>query len=291
MKVAGFTFVRNAIMYDYPVLESIRSILPLCDEYVVAVGKSEDDTLSLIKSIQSPKVKIIETQWDDSLRKGGRVLAKETDKAFAAISPDVDWAFYLQADELVHEKDHPSICAAMEKYKEDTRIAGLLFRYLHFYGSYDYIADDYDWYRREVRIVRRQAPVYSYKDAQGFRIGDNQKLKVKLIDAHIYHYGWVKDPKAMQGKQETFNKLWHDDQWIAQNVAKTEIFDYDAISMLHHFEGTHPEVMHRRIASKNWHFHFDPSQNKYPLKIKLKKWIERITGHRIGEYRNYRLLD
>jgi glycosyltransferase involved in cell wall biosynthesis len=104
MKIAGFTFVRNAIKYDYPIIEAITSILPICDELVVAVGNSEDGTLELIQSIDSPKIKIIETIWDDSLREGGRVLAVETDKALAAISPDANWCFYIQGDEVVHEK-------------------------------------------------------------------------------------------------------------------------------------------------------------------------------------------
>lgn len=108
MKIAGFTFVRNAIKFDYPIIEAITSILPICDEVVVAVGNSEDDTLGLIKSINSPKIKIIETIWDDSLREGGRVLAVETDKALAAVSPDVDWCFYIQGDEVVHEQYLPT---------------------------------------------------------------------------------------------------------------------------------------------------------------------------------------
>ena len=40
MRVSGFTFIRNAIHYDYPIVEAIHSILPLCDEVVVAVGNS-----------------------------------------------------------------------------------------------------------------------------------------------------------------------------------------------------------------------------------------------------------
>ena len=95
MKVAGFSFVRNAIKYDYPIVEAISSVLPVCDEFVVAVGNSEDQTYDLIKSINSPKIKIIETVWDDNLRDGGKVLAVETDKALKAISSDCDWAFYI----------------------------------------------------------------------------------------------------------------------------------------------------------------------------------------------------
>src|SRR5436190_7182423 len=137
MKVSGFTFVRNAVRLDYPVVEAIQSILPLCDEVVVAVGNSEDGTLDLVRSIQSDKVRIVETVWDDTQRVGGRTLALETDKALAAVSVDADWCFYIQADEVVHERYYPSIIEAMKLYKDDRRVDGLLFHYQHFYGSYD----------------------------------------------------------------------------------------------------------------------------------------------------------
>ncbi|MFD2245538.1 glycosyltransferase family 2 protein [Pontibacter ruber] len=290
MKVSGFTFVRNAIKYDYPVVEAIESILPICDEVVVAVGKSEDDTLGLIQSINSPKIRIIETVWDDSLREGGRVLALETDKAFAAISPDSDWAFYIQGDEVLHEQYHAAVREAMEKYKDDPRVDGLLFGYKHFYGSYDYVGESLRWYRREIRVVRNRKDIYSYRDAQGFRKGDNQKLNVKLIDAEIYHYGWVKDPKAMQGKQESFGKLWHSDEWMEQHIAKAEEFDYSGIDALGLFKGTHPKVMQERIARTNWKFTHDLSRNQYRFKDKVKMLVEKLTGYRIGEYRNYKIV-
>ena len=132
MKVSGFSFIRNAIKLDYPIVEAITSILPICDEFVIAVGKSEDDTLALIQSINSPKIKIIETIWDEALREGGRVLASETDKAFSHISPDSDWAFYIQGDEVVHEDYLPLIKKLMEKWKDDLNVEGLLFNYKHF---------------------------------------------------------------------------------------------------------------------------------------------------------------
>jgi hypothetical protein len=44
MKVAGFTFIRNAVKNDYPVVEAITSILSICDEFVVALGNSDDGT-------------------------------------------------------------------------------------------------------------------------------------------------------------------------------------------------------------------------------------------------------
>ncbi|HOO10170.1 MAG TPA: glycosyltransferase family 2 protein, partial [Cyclobacteriaceae bacterium] len=189
MKVSGFTFVRNAVQYDYPVVEAITSILPLCDEFVVAVGNSGDSTRELIQSIHSPKVKIIDTVWDDSLRQGGQTFALETNKAFQSISPEADWAFYIQADEVVHEKYHGAIREAMAKHKDDKRVEGLLCDYIHFYGSYDYVGDAYRWYRREVRIIRNDKSIVSYKDAQGFRRKPNIKINAKLINACVYHYG------------------------------------------------------------------------------------------------------
>ncbi len=290
MKVVGFTFVRNAITYDYPVLESINSLLPLCDEVVVAVGNSADDTLGLIRSIASPKIRIIETVWDDSLREGGRVLAVETDKALAAVPADADWAIYLQADEVLHEADYPAIRAGMARWQHEQAVQGLLLSYRHFYGSYDYVGDSYRWYRREIRIVRPSIGVASYRDAQGFRLADNAKLRVRLLDATVHHYGWVKTPAAMQRKQETFNKLWHTDEWVAQNVAPASEFDYSQVDSLVRFGGAHPQVMLPRIAEQNWRYEHDMSRNHYRPKDQLKRWLEQLTGYRLGEYRNYKLL-
>ena len=289
MKVAGFTFVRNAITYDYPVLESINSLLPLCDEVVVAVGNSADDTLGLIKSLASPKIRLLETVWDDTLREGGQVLAQETDKALAAVPTDADWAIYLQADEVLHEADYATIQAGMARWKDDKAVDGLLLSYRHFYGSYDYVGDSYRWYRREIRIVRPGIGVRSYRDAQGFRLPDNRKLRVKLLDATVHHYGWVKTPAAMQRKQETFNKLWHSDDWVSQHVAPAAEFDYSQVDSLQRFTGTHPAVMTPRITRQNWRYDHDMTRNRYRLKDRLKQAVEQLTGYRIGEYRNYRL--
>lgn len=289
MRVSGFTIVRNAIKFDYPIVEAITSILPLCDEVVVAVGNSDDDTLELIRSINSPRIKIIETVWDDSLREGGRVLADETNKAFAVIDPASDWAFYIQGDEVIHEKYHPAIKEAMQKYKDDKNVEGLLFNYTHFYGSYDYVGDSRRWYRKEIRIVRNDKSISSYKDAQGFR-KNNEKLKVKPIDAYVYHYGWVKPPAAQQAKQQSFHKMWHDDEWMQKNIPQVSEFDYSQVDSLAKFAGTHPAVMQPRVQRQNWKFTFDPTKKKLSLKTHVLMWVERTFGWKPGEYRNYKVI-
>ncbi len=288
MKVAGFTIIRNAIKFDYPVVEAITSILPICDEFIVAVGNSEDDTLQLIKSINSPKIKIIETVWDDSLRQGGQVLAIETNKAFDAISEDVDWCFYIQSDECVHEKHLASIKEAMQKYKDYKQVEGLLFNYVHFYGTYNYVGNSRRWYRKEIRIIKNDKSIRSYKDAQGFRKTDNSKLNVKPISAEIYHYGWVKPPKAQQAKQEHFHKMWHDDEWMKKNIAQVEEFDYSQIDSLEEFKGTHPQVFQTRLKAADWKFNFDKTQIKLSGKDKFLLFIENTSGWKVGEYKNYK---
>ena len=177
----------------------------------------------------------------------------------------------------------------MEQWKDHPEVEGLLFHYRHFYGSYDYVGDSRGWYRNEVRIIRNDKSIRSYRDAQGFRKND-QKLRVKRVDAHINHYGWVKPPEAQQAKQLTFNKLWHDDQWVEQNIAPGNEFDYSDVDALKRFTGTHPKVMQPRVDAMNWKFDHDLSKKNFIAKEWLAYGVEKATGWRMGEYRNFRLI-
>ena len=290
MFVSGFTIARNVIKYDYPIREAISSVLPLCDEFVVAVGRSEDDTLDYIRSIGSEKIRIVETVWDDSLRQGGRVLAEETNKALDAVSEKADWAFYIQADECLHEKYLPTVRETMLRYKDDLETDGLLFHYLHFWGSYRYVADSRNWYRKEIRVVRKNPEIRSYRDAQGFRKQDGSKLKVRQVDAYMHHYGWVRDAEKQILKNADFQRLWHEGESLEERVKKVLEFDYSDIDSLKLFDGTHPQVMEARMAEYNFDFHPDLSKKNLSLKDKLLAGIEKYTGYRVGEYKNYKLI-
>ena len=289
MKVAGFTIIRNARKYDYPVLEAILSVLPLCDAFYVGVGKSDDDTREMIASIPSEKIVILDTVWDDNLREGGLVLSAETNKVFDAIPEDFDWCFYIQSDECVHEDDLKTIRENMQRYKDDKKVDGLLFEYKHFYGHYNYIGIGRRWYKHEIRIIRNNKNIRSYKDAQGFRTRHNKKLLVKNTGAFIYHYGWVKPPRAQQAKQQTFHKMWHSDDWLKKNIPATEEFDYSNIDLLEPYRGPHPLVMEKRIKEAGWQFVYDPRKVKLNLKYRFLFMVEKLTGWRIGENKNYRI--
>lgn len=291
MKVCGFSFIRNALKFDFPIVEAITSVLPICDHFVVAVGKSDDDTRNMIKEIAPEKITIIDTLWDESLKSGGFVYAAETDKAFDAIPDAFDWCFYIQGDEVVHEKYLPIVLKSMQDNVTREEVDGLLFHYKHFYGTYDYIGDCRHWYRNEIRVIRNDKSIRSYKDAQGFR-KNGEKLNVVPACAEIYHYGWVRHPKFMQEKVDSV-KAFYDgiSQEEAMSLASEKEFSYDAeYDALVRFEGTHPKVMRERINRLNWKVKVDTRKINMKLKYKILYRIEKLFGVRLFEYRNYKLL-
>jgi len=289
MKISGFTIIKNAVLNDYPIVEAVKSILPIVDEMIILIGDCTDGTIELMESINDPKIKIHHSVWDPQLRSGGSVLAAETNKAMQLISKDADWAFYIQGDEVVHEQYHAAILKGCADFKEQYQVEGLLFKYLHFYGTYDYVGDSRTWYSKEVRVIRNDRNISAYKDAQGFR-KRGQKLKVKAIDAYVYHYGWVKSPEQMMKKQKEFSKLWHKDEALKEYMAQPDYFDYSQFDSLEKFNGTHPLVMQARIKRANWGISFDPSKKKFSLKDRLLYYFEKATGIRPFDFKNYQLL-
>src|SRR3990172_6322620 len=284
MKISGFTIVRNALLMGYPAKESIESILPLCDEFIVNVGDSDDDTPELIQSIGSDKLIILHTKWDENIRLGGQILSQQTNVALSACTGD--WAFYLQSDEVIHEKEHPYLLEKMREYLENPAVEGLSFRYLHFYGSYQYVQDNYRrWYPREVRIVRKSEDIVSWGDAMDFRHKDGSKLAVARIKSHVYHYGWVKTPQKMLNKKKSLDKLWHDDTWISREYQDHQEFDYPDRSFLVKFKGAHPHVMQQRVAAfaapfdpRKTFLRCSPLRQARAVLYPLSKRIKRVFG-------------
>ena len=290
MKVCGFTFIRNAEKFDFPIVEAIRSVLPICDGFVVAVGQSDDATRQIIENIAPDKIIIVDTVWNENLNEGGAVYADETNKALDAISDAYDWCFYIQGDEAVHEKYLPEIRNAMLQNLSRKQVDGLLFDFRHFYGTYDYVGDCRHWYRKEIRVVRNDKTIRSYKDAQGFR-KENRKLNVAPVAAEIYHYGWVRSPKFMQEKVQAV-KAFYDGDMAAKNCEiSAKEFDYGAeYDALARFNGTHPAVMQERIKRLNWKVNVDLSKINMKLKYRVLYRVEKWFGVRLFEYQNYKIL-
>jgi glycosyltransferase involved in cell wall biosynthesis len=288
MRVVGFTILRNGLLMDYPFREAILSALPLCERFIVSVGQSDDETYQVVQELarQHPTIEVRQSVWDLSNRQGGRVLAVETNKVLENLPP-ADWVLYLQADEVIHEDDYAAIRQAMQENLADERVEGLVFDYVHFYGGYAWVGASRRWYRREVRVIRPWRDIQAYRDAQGFR-RRGKKLRVRPANARIFHYGWVRPPQQQAHKLRHLHRYWHDDQWIEKTLQGG--FSYELNQPLRRFTGTHPAVMQGRIAQAAWDFPYDPAKVRLPWKERLSAWVERHTGWRIGEFRNYRLL-
>jgi glycosyltransferase involved in cell wall biosynthesis len=278
MKVSGFTFLRNGQKLGYPFVASIRSILPLVDEFVVALGPCADDTEQLLRAIGDPKIRIIPTQWNENLRPGysirGFVYGQQ--KSIALFNCTGDWAFYLEADEVVHESDLPKIRAAMEQHLHDERVEALAFDYLHFYGNASTYVWSPGWYRSEVRIIRNTIPAWS-SEALFFNVIDDHKKSRYPRAAHtgatIYHYGWVRSEAEMNTKVDAVKKNWTDGALPAVNYA-----DIDAAT-LKLFTGTHPQTVQGWLPPANGIFQADPNhrlssrEKKHRLMLKLENWF------------------
>jgi len=285
-KISGFTVVRNAKLMGYPIVESICSLLPFCDEMVVGVGQSDDGTRQLIESIGSDKIKIFDSHWDTSKTKGGLILSEKTNEALARC--ENDWCLYLQADEVLHEDDYQSIREAIERTAHDQKVQGLLFRYIHFYGSFHVIATARNWYRNEIRVVRKSSGIQSWNDAQGFRV-NGEKPVVKNSGARIFHYGWVKPPQLMGQKNKLLSRWWH-----GNRLDKAfDNFQFENQYGLRKFTDTHPKVMTKLVEEQDWVF--EPKKGLSDWQLKEIRYLasdifEKIFKFRIGEYKNYRLL-
>src|SRR5437867_795768 len=254
MNVSGFTFCRNAVRFDYPVVESIRSILPIVDEFVVNVGRCEDGTLELIRSIGDPKIRIVESVWDETLRKDGLIYSQQTNIALSHCKGD--WAFYLQADEVIHEDDLPKIIRAMQTHLRNPDAKGLVFRYLHFVG--DYWSTNPWFYHKAVRIIRNNGEVESSGDAVGFHLkATKQYLQsgprewLAPSGGRVFHYGWVKDPKTMLEKKREQVMVYHGGHIPAEEAKQLahDSFQFEDYAVLKEFRDSHPLVMRARVAA------------------------------------------
>ncbi|MCK9557256.1 MAG: hypothetical protein PHQ78_03940 [Candidatus Cloacimonetes bacterium] len=306
MKISGFSFVRNGEKLYYPTVEAIRSILPICDEFVIAIGKGDEDdhTRELVAAIRDPKIRIIDTVWEEKYCHRGMINSYQTDIAMKECCGD--WLFYVQADEVVHEKYLPAIKARCEELLHDTEVEGLLFKYRHFWGDYRHYHSGHGWYPWEIRIVRNLPNIHSYQSAQSFRWFEHydnprqetgtRKLKVASVDAYIYHYGWVRPPHLMQNKRRALDSV-HWGKARAENyyASVPDYFDYGPLDRLAIFTETHPEVMKDMISRFDWADKLQSSGKPHPgrkphkherLGIRLLSLLEKITGP-IGTFKNY----
>jgi hypothetical protein len=285
--LSGFTLVRNAVALDYPIVPAIRSLLEVCDEVVVNVGRSDDGTRDLVAAIGDSRVRVLDSEWAPS--EAGATLAVETDRARAACRGT--WGIYIQADEVLHEAGAALLAEQVRRCDRDPRVEGLLVDYVHFYGDFATVATNRRWYRREVRVVRLGGEIRSYGDAQGFRVGaERRRVQARVTGARMFHYGWARHPQGLERKHAAFKELFQEDpEKLARRQAAPAL---EWTPGLRPFTGAHPRAAREWIAA-----HRAETGAGSPiaprrlrpgdLRYYVSDWIERLTGARVFEYRNY----
>ena len=277
MKVSGFTFLRNAQKFGYPFVQSIRSILPIVDEFVIALGPSDDQTQPMLEAIGDPKIRLVHTTWNEHMRNTldpqGFVYGQQ--KSIALFNCTGDWAFYLEADEVVHEDDLPKIRSAMEQHLENPKVEALIFDYIHFYGN----ANTYAWsprfYRTAPRILRNNIPAWAPKGLF-FIVMENHKCgrypRVAHSGAKIYHYGWVRPQEQMNLRNRSVAKYWTD------KASHVEYGEIDPL-ILHAFTGKHPQVIREWLPAVTGLYEPNPQhrlksrERKHRFMLKLEDWF------------------
>jgi hypothetical protein len=286
--LSGFTIVRNAVKLDFPIIPAIKSVLAVCDEVVVNVGKSDDETRDLVTSIDDPRIRILDTVWD--FTKKNEMLGMETLRAMHACRGS--WGIYIQADEVLHEDGAKILKNMVAECDGDERVEGLLVNYLHFYGGLDIVARNRRWYRREVRCLRLGRDIRPYQGAQGFRVGPEfRKIRARPTDAVMFHYGWARPAKAIREKYEASKVIY---PWSKERSEMEQKRGYlEWLPLLTQFDGRHPTVAQEWVDARA----HDPERIIGPrafraehIRFYLSDWIERLTGTRVFEFRNYTVV-
>ena len=288
--LSGFTLVRNAVKLDFPIVPALRSVLEVCDEVVVNVGKSEDETRDLVASIDDPRVRILDTVWD--LSKRNTMISIETQRAMDACKGS--WGIYIQADEVLHETGARILKEKVAEWDRESRVEGLLVKYLHFYGGFDRIATNRRWYRREVRCIRLGRDIRPFQGAQGFRVGaDSRRIRARPTNAEMFHYGWARPAKAIREKREISKTIYPWQKEQLERELQRPGAGLEWIPLLKAFTGTHPRAAADWIRERT----HDPERVIAPRMFKLEhvryyisEWIERLTGARVFEFRNYEVV-
>jgi glycosyltransferase involved in cell wall biosynthesis len=297
MTISGFTYVRNGFTYGYPFLPSLRSLLPIVDELVVVVGDSTDGTREAIENLREDRIRIVDSVWDEESRASGKIFAQQANIGIRHVSGD--WAVHLQVDEVLHESARPRLLDFVARADRADDVDGLLLPFYHFWGDFDHVRATRRTHRYEIRAFKNDGHVFSYKDSQGFRKyasfaayqsgARGRKLRVYDAGTPVYHYSYSRNPKLMKKKANYFHRFWHDDRWLAAHTNDRD-YDFNAVDKLERFTGEHPSVMKDTIAAKDWEFTYDPSRSNMSARDRVLHLLERLSGRRWGEYRNYRLV-
>jgi hypothetical protein len=275
MRVSGFTFLRNASLLGYPYIESLQSLLAVCDEVIVAVGEGDDDTLQQVLALNDVKLRVISTTWNEKMQDRGYTYAQQ--KMLAQFNCTGDWAFYLEGDEVLHELDYAKIRQTLELHHENPQVEAIVFDYYHFYGSPHTYAYSPRWYRRAPRIIRNSIRTWAPDGLFWLVMQENRRgryPRAVTADCYIYHYGHLRSVAKMNEKQKRVERYW--------GKTPQEFLGYGSIDpqTILNFRDAHPRVMRRWLSEEaeqqfipNPTYHLSRRDKRHRWLIKLEKLL------------------
>ena len=285
MKVSAFRFIKNGQLLGYPYIQSIKSVLPIVDEFIINVGFGEDNTLDEIKKINDPKIRIIQSHWNDNMIDRGFVYGQQ--KMVAQYNCTGDWAFYIEGDEIYHENDLDRIYISMKENLNNPDVEALIFDFYHFYGNGNSYLDSPGWYRAEARIIKNSLRTYAPDGLFWLVLDSNKKgryPRARHTGAKCYHYGWVRSEHQMNLKSEKVQKYWG---------GKAKKIDYSKMdqSIIKEFKGSHPKIIKDWLPNENEVFKADPNYkpSKKQKKHRVMIIIEKFLGLELSK-KHYKLV-
>ena len=146
----------------------------------------------------------------------------------------------------------------------DTQVEALVLDFYHFYGNSNSYLDSPGWYRSEARIIKSSVRSYA-PDGLFWLVLEKNKIgrypRAKKVNAHCYHYGWVRSEYQMNLKSEKVQKYW------GKEPVKIDYSQIDQ-TIIKEFKGSHPSIMSNWLPKKKGLYSADKS---YKLNKKQKK--------------------
>ena len=256
--VSGLTIIRNGVRLNYPFIEAIRSALPICDEYIVVAGDSDDETLEYLARLDDEKLRVIHTRWSPLVTPRKGLLAQQTNIGLGFCNGR--WCLYLQGNEVLHEKDLLHLRSLMETHAEDESVEAMLVERLTFWSDYQhYVASYPRRYKYTARVIRPNIGTYSIRDGMSFAVFDNFSTRgryPRAIDtgADLYRYDYV---HSVEQQARKFGQAVHR-SGTEVKADQDYFFDFYPRQFIARFDGSHPAVMAGRVNAY-------PEQNRLDL--------------------------
>jgi hypothetical protein len=292
--VSGLAIIRNGVQLDYAFLESIRSALPICDEFIVVVGDSEDDTRERISALDDPRIRLVDSTWSDLVQPRRCLLAQQTNIGLHLCRGR--WCLYMQSAEVLHEDSLPRLRALMEANAEDPKVEALLLERLTFYGDGQHVLRVYpEAFKYVPRVIKPHIGVHSIRDAMSFAVFDGWSMRgryPRALDSgeFLYRYALVHTPEGLAARGTAVH---HEEGGGAQDpdafytrVPRAWVADY---------EGSHPAVMEERLSGVGQQYDSSDPRCRHEMSLKerlrlLESWAYRHLGLPPWRAQRFKLL-